>query len=461
VNGSRTESGKPLLANDPHLSPQLPSPYYEMHLDCPGFRVAGVTLPGAPGIVIGHNEQVAWGITASMADTEDAYEVELSPADPTSYRYDGGWRTAEVIPESIQVKGRPSALQEDVLVTHHGPVVLRKPDTPHRAYTLRSTILERDTLLRAGLEIARSRTATEFRSALAHWGAPSVNFVFADIDGAIGYQLAGLLPNRTPGSGVSPAVGSETGSEWSGYLPFEGHPHTLNPAGGALVSANNKPGTVGPPFIITGEWADGYRAQRIWDRLEVTSHSVISFQEMHQDAVSLAARELQDLLRDAPPDSFVARRHWREFISWDGALTVDSRGGALYQAVRFQLYRHLLTPVLGDRVDDFFGVRLHPLGASAAYQVRGSSFLLAQLRALKQSGHADGSFSRLISRSFEGAIADLTQRLGKDDRGWSWGRLHQVTFRHVLGRGPVLSRLLNRGPFPAPGGADAGQSGAA
>ena len=411
-------------------------------------------MPGAPGIVIGHNDRVAWGITASQADTEDAYEVEFSSEEPASYRYDGGWRKAEIIPEFIRVKGRDGTVREDVFVTHHGPVLLRKRNAPNRGYTLRSTVLERDSLLRAGLDMAQAGTAGEFRNALARWRAPSVNFVFADVTGAIGYQLAGLLPNRPVGTGSTPPLGSVEGSEWAGFIPFEALPSTVDPEEGAVVTANNKPGPIDPRYVLAGEWADGYRAQRIWDGLAGAQHSVASFQAMHQDAVTNAAGELQELLKDTPPDSFIARRYWRDFLAWDRALTVGSREGALYEAVRHQLYRNLLSPVLGEQVNDFFGVQLHPLGVSAAFQFRGSSFFLAQLRAVKASGQQSGAFGRLITQSFEGAVAELTERLGPDDARWSWGRLHQVTFRHVLGRGPVLGRLLNRGPFPAPGDGD-------
>jgi penicillin amidase len=334
-------------------------------------------------------------------------------------------------------------------------VVLRHRADPTRGYALRSTVLEQDGLIAAGTAVARATDVAGLRRALAGWWAPSVNFVLADRQGDIGYQLVGKAPRRPEGSGVLPALGWDPDSEWQGYLAFDELPHTISPVAGVLVSANNKPDADRDGRPLLGEWADGYRAQRILDCLaRHERHTTQSFGAAHLDAVSLAARSLQDLLRDVTPRTPLAQRLWQDFLAWDGVLSETSREAALYHALRLALYRLLLASVLGPAVDDFFGLPVHPLGTSSAYQFRGSSFLLDQLGGVKRAPEGREAMSGLVTRAFETAHADLVTRMGHDETRWEWGRIHRLTLRHVLGRGPVLGRLFNRGPFPVRGDAD-------
>ncbi|HLE81287.1 MAG TPA: penicillin acylase family protein, partial [Dehalococcoidia bacterium] len=442
VSGQRSETGKPLLASDPHLIPQLPSPWYEMHLECPEFRVAGATLPGAPGTVIGHNERIAWGMTAGMADTQDLYMEEFSQEEPHKYRHKGRWRTATVVQERIRVKGQLRPETEEVLATLHGPVLFPAKEGPRKAFALRSALLEPNQLLKAGLGLAKAKDWDDFRAALADWAAPAVNFLYADVAGNIGYQFAGRVPRRARSSGLVPVPGWTGDHEWQGYLAQSELPYAYNPPEGYLVNANNKPAGGAGATPIAGEWIDGYRAQRIQDL--ILAKGVLSredFRAMHMDVLSLPALELKKLLKRVRLGSPQAQRALETLMQWDGRVTAESRGAAVYEAFRLRLLRNLLSPLLGSRTDDYFEMQLHPLASTSVYQFRGASFFLERLRQLMDGRRGPGTPlqdpGEVLARSLEEATADLRRRLGGDESRWSWGHLHRVAFRHVLGQGPV------------------------
>ena len=451
VNGERSATGRPFLANDPHLIPQLPSTWYEMHLECPQFRVSGASMAGAPGIVIGHNQHIAWGLTASMVDSQDVFIEEFSPNDPLKYKHKGRWRRAARVKETIRVKGQRDAVMEEVLTTLHGPVILPGKGGSGRAFALRSTLLEPNHLSRAALELAKARDWGEFRAALSHWAAPALNFLYADAAGHIGYQLAGRMPRRVDGTGYLPSPGWTGQHEWAGYLDFEELPSAFDPSEGYLVNANNRPMRDGGTSEgIYGEWIDGYRAQRIEEVL--LAHSKLDadgIRQIHQDALSLPAQELQRLLKDVQPRSPDARFALDKIIQWDCRVSVQSIGAAIYEVFRLTLMRKVLQPVLGPHTQDYFGMQIHPFGGTTAYQFRGSSFFL---RLAKEQTENDGG--GVISESLEETVAFLRERLGSNVARWRWGRLHRVSFNHALGQQPLLGLFLNRGPYPLMGDMD-------
>lgn len=443
VSATRSQTGKPLLANDPHLVPQLPSPWYEVHLECPTLRAAGASLPGAPGITIGHNERIAWGVTASMVDTQDLYLEQFLQDRPESYTTGPNTETATAIRESIMVRGRAHPVFEDVLVTRHGPIVTEKDPGTHQAYALRSTLLEPGRVAQSALMLLKATNWDGFRDALERWDAPSLNFVYADVEGNIGYHLAGRTPRRNRGGGVVPAPGWDPEYEWDGYLDPRDLPHALNPAEGYLATANNKPDE---GEAIAGEWIDGYRAQRIIQLIEQTPRlSVQDMKRMHGDALSLPAVELQHLLR---PLSGVA--DLKQVLEWDARMTPDSVVAAFYAALRVHLMRGLLTARAGEGAEAFLGMPVHPLASASSYQFRGTSGMFGLLR----GALAQDSGAALVRRALDEALADLRARLGPDRTCWRWGRLHRVTFSHPMGAVKPLGRFLNRGPYPVTGDGD-------
>ena len=460
VDGTRSGSGKPLLANDPHLVPQLPSVWYEMHLECPTLRVTGVSVPGEPGIVIGHNQHIAWGVTASMVDIQDVYVEEFSPDKPSHYRFEGDWHKATVVQERIHVKGRRMPVVEEVAITRHGPVFAPPKDGSHRALALRSTFHEPSNALKAGLALAKAANWAEFRAGLADWSEPAVNFVYADAAGNIGYQLAGRLPRRLPGTGAVPLPGWSGDKEWQGYLTQEEIPSSYNPGAHYIINANNKVAGQEHPAVIVGEWADGYRVQRIQDL--ILQKDLLRPEDaaaMQMDVLSLPAKALLELVRGVHPRSPAAQQALDYLLAWDGRIEAGSTGAALYEVFRLCLRRNLLSPVLGPHMDAYFGMHLHPLAtSSSAYQSRGASYLIELLGSLDDTDPAGLAVGvdkeEVINRSLEEAVAQLRLRLGRNQRHWTWGRLHHITFRHPMGQAPILGRLLNRGPYPLRGDTD-------
>ncbi len=425
VSGERSATGKPLLANDPHLVPQLPSVWYEIHLDCPEFQVSGASLPGAPGIMIGHNERIAWGITASMVDTQDVYLEEMGE---NGCRFRDQTEPVQVVREEIRVRGRTSIVDEEVVVTRHGPVLFPM------GYALRSSLLDPGTVAEAALQLLKAGTWDRFRAALALWDAPSLNFLYADVDGNIGYQLAGRTPRRPEGTGLAPLPGWTGEHEWDGYLSPEELPHALNPAEGYLVNANNKPTADGGPYLA-GEWVDGYRAMRIIDQITASLKlDLIDLARMQKDVLSLPALEFKPFLRGSPL-----------LREWDARMTADSAAACVYSVFRVRLFYGLLRKRLGEKADVYFGIPVHPLATTSSYQFRGTSGALAML---KEDGAA------VVDQALGEAMRELERLLGPNPKGWKWGKLHRAGFEHPLGAVRVLGWLLNRGPYPVGGDGD-------
>lgn len=451
--GTRTASGRPLLASDPHLVMQVPAIWYEMSLQSPGFHVVGATLPGIPGVMIGHNERIAWGITAAMVDTADAY-LELLDEEGKRYRTPEGWRNLASFEESIFVKGRQEPIIERIAYSRHGPLLTERD---HRGYAvaLRTTVLSERSAAEALFALNRAQNWSQFREALRKWAAPCLNFIYADVEGNIGYQLAGEAPRRRPGTGLLPAPGWSDEGRWEGFIPFEELPHALNPATGAIVSANNK--IVGADYQpdIHGEWLDGYRALRIWDMLgERCDLTVKDCQAIQGDVFSIPGKQVQALVEGLDPSDPVERLALAFFREWDGFLTEKTIGGTVYEAFILQLAHRIVRHRLGPMTDVFFGGS-DGVTASSALTYRLVSHLIELLQARDPEwfgGDTEG-WQRLLAESFSAGVSDLRRRLGDNVLRWQWGRIHRLTFTHLLGHHKLLGRLLNKGPFPMPGDA--------
>ncbi|HYT50446.1 MAG TPA: penicillin acylase family protein, partial [Pyrinomonadaceae bacterium] len=283
VSGKRTVTGKPLLANDPHIPAAAPGIWYQTELVTPGMHVAGVTFPGAPGIVLGHNDRVAWGATNLGPDVQDVYAEKFDKGNPTRYLTPSGWRDAEIRHEQIQVRkgfADPSTETQtfDVVVTRHGPIVLEKDST---RYALRWPALDPTTLESAGLfEANRASNWKEFTEALSHYSGPTQNFVYADVDGHIGYYGAGRIPIRKSGDGSVPYDGATDDGEWTGFIPFDKLPHSFDPSAGMIVTANQRVVGQDYPYFLSHNWAAPYRARRIYDLL--SAKPKLSFDDLRR-----------------------------------------------------------------------------------------------------------------------------------------------------------------------------------
>lgn len=463
----RSASGAALLANDMHLAPQMPSVWYELSLDASdpageGMRVAGTSLPGLPGVVVGHNGHIAWGATASLADVEDLFVERVAPDQPNRFARDDGWEDARTIREEIRIKGRARWHVEEVLVSSNGPVITPMLDGAETAISLRCSILEPSRTLAAGLALNRARDWQEFRLALAGWSSPTLSLVYADRTGNIGMQVVGWVPRRDAGDGAVPAPGWDSRFGWQGYLTLDQLPHVLNPPDGIVATANNRPVGADYPFAIGCDWCDAYRIGRIVELLRASpAHSRETFAAIQTDVRTNAGRDFvarcRVLLAGEEPLEPLEREALRLLLAWDGQLAVDSVGGAIYEHHRSRLLRFLYAPALGDLVEIYLGAAPHRYTGLSSFAWRASSFLM---RALDDPafpdrvGHRGLSWRDILLITLGEAVSELRLRFGDEIGDWRWGRIHRLRFEHPLGRVKLLRRLFNRGDIEVGGDTD-------
>ena len=444
VSGARSTTGKPLLANDPHLGLHAPSTWYIARLEAPGFSVIGATLPGVPGVIIGHNARIAWAFTSVEPDVQDLYVEEPDPADPSRYRFRGEWKAFEKRTETIHVKGAP----DEVLTVRssvHGPLVtdvLTGADKLGAPVALRWTGLDPgDTTAEALLGYGAAANWQEFLAAASRFKAPAQNVLYADVDGHIGYTTTGAIPIRETGDGTLPVSGAG-GHEWLGTIPFEKLPRVLDPARGYIVTANNRVVSARYPYLITSDWPEPYRARRIAELIEAGGRlSPEAFGAIQLDVVSNQARELLPLLLDTKPSGAAGREALQRLVGWDGSFGADSVPASIYAA-----WYAMLSTMPEDE-----------LGESKPGFVR-SRFLINALSSESPWCDDVRTPARETCADFKAAALDralalLRQRLGPDVSSWRWGRLHVARSPHdVFDQVPVLRRLFS---LETPRGGDA------
>lgn len=473
VAGRLTRSGAPLLANDMHLSLLLPAIWHQVHLHAASIDAVGVSLPGLPCLVAGFNGRVAWGITAGMVDVQDLYRERIRrgsgrEGEEVEWLHQGVWRPAAVHVERIRVRGLPRAVTHEVIETGHGPVVnsLATREMPEPFVALRWTGAEPDQTPRLMRRILEARNGHEFREALRDWGIPVVNVVWADTEGAIGYQLAGRVPLRPPGRGRVPGVGWTGADEWLGYIPFDELPAAVEPEEGFIVTANNRVAPSDYPHYLGNEYATDDRARRIRELLveAVASGRALDKEDMRSiqlDQVSLAGRDIARLFAQLKGSPHLERAGGRVaelarlLGEWDGSMSADSVPAALSEMVIRVSIELMLRRKLGRLLPRYAGRGPTPLLAEwSVFGERAREWLLrclAQPQSRWFEAGGNGDRDRFLVRALTFATIRLAVQLGPDPRGWTWGRLHTLYFSHALGALPGVNRLLGRGPFPAGG----------
>jgi len=452
VDGHKSVTGKPLLANDPHLPLQMPSIWYEVHLNGGGANVIGASIPGVPGVIIGHNDRIAWGVTNTMTDGDDLFVEQINPDDPRQYAYGGKWVDGDLVREEIPVRGRREPVVEEVLVTRHGPIIGPSIPGERRALALRTVVAEPGQHAQSILLLNSAGNWEEFREALRLWPAPAQNFVYADVEGNIGYQMAGLVPLRAKGQGLVPSPGWTGEYEWKGFVPFDELPSVLNPPTHYVATANNKIVDDDYAYFLGAEYLDGYRIQRIVELLEAREkHSLEDFRSIQGDIYSIPGRELAQHLLSLQPADQDARRALNFLRVWDCQLSPDSVAATIVEAFFLQMLRNTVAVKLGPLTDYFVGKEVHPAVPDSFYLHRSASWLLGLMREAPADWFAGRSWPEVIEQSLVEAVAGLRRQLEEDMSRWTWGRVHYAPFEHVLGRVRALQPLFNRGPVPVGG----------
>lgn len=466
VSGKRTASGKPLLANDPHLLASAPSIWHMVHLSAPGLRVAGVTSPGLPGVVIGHNERIAWGFTNVGPDVSDVYLEKFDPQNPRRYMTPAGWREAAVRREEIRVrKGFTSTETEtqvlEVTVTRHGPIVFEREG---KRYALKWTALDPKLSAAEGFfAINTASNWTEFQAALSRYTAPMQNMVYADVDGHIGYTAAGRVPLRKSGDGSLPFDGSGDAGEWTGYIPFEKLPRLYDPPSGIIVTANQRIVGTDYPYFLTREWAAPYRARRILELLEAKPKLTIDdFRAIQGDTFSIPgsifARGAHKTFSSgnfslaitvdtnkSPEQQKASADRARAVLSslqnWDARIVPESIVAPLVAEMRLAFRNRILNAAIGEEL-------------AKEYNWGNSGTLIDRLITEQPREWLPKEFKsylELLLACYLDARAALTKRLGADESQWTWGRYSQVSFPHPLARVPFLGQQFVIPPFPQSG----------
>jgi penicillin amidase len=450
VSGKHSVTSKPLLANDPHLQASAPSIWHMVHLSAPGFRGAGVTVAGMPGILIGHNDRIAWGITNVEADVQDLYLEKFEKENPLRYMTPTGWREAETRREEIKVRKSPASpetetIEHNVTVTRHGPIVFEQDAA---RYALAWPALDPTSIeIEVYYWIAHGRNWQDFRAALSRYNGFPLNYVYADVDGHIGYWAAGRYPLRKVGRGEVPGDGATDARDWTGYIPFEATPHVYDPPSGIIATANNRIVGLDYLYYITDDWAAPYRARRIHDLLTAKAKlSVDDFRAIQADTYSfpdaIFAAEIVKIGRPLAASS----PEWRELIAafdgWDGMMKAESRVTPISFMMRDAFQRNILAGALGPELARRYG-----------WSNSGTFFdRIITTRPPEWLPKGFDSYQALLLACYKEARETLTKRLGAENSQWTWGRLMQLRFPHPLAGAPGVGAQFAVAAIPQNGG---------
>ncbi len=480
ISGQLTATGKPMLANDMHLDQQIPSIWHQVSLHCSPvtdqcpYDVAGFSFAGVPGVVVGHNQRIAWGFTNVGPDVIDLYIEKINPDNLNQYEVNGKWVDMKLVEESIKVPGQDEPVKLTVRYTRNGPIVSdtygslnqqRDDDLPNftqkagielpenYAVSMRWTALEPNRLIDAILGLNTAGNWDEFRAAASNFAVPSQNMVYADVDGNIGYQTPGWIPIRKPGQdGSLPTPGWTDDSQWQGYIPFDELPRTFNPEAGFIVTANNAIIEPDYPYLITTDFDRGYRASRITDMIaNAPSPITVDYiKQIHGDNKDPSAEFLLPVLRlmDLKDSHLNGLVHI--FTGWDYQLdATSSRQAALYNS----FFYHLLARGFRDDLPE-------------EYWPEGNSRWILIVQNLMEQPNSPWwddktttdtveTFDDIVRLAFADAVNEMEKRFGRDTDNWSWGEMHTLTLTHpTLGKSGVapIEALFNRGPFRTSGG---------
>lgn len=483
VSGTRTTTGKPLLANDPHLGIQMPSIWYQIGLHCRPksdacpYEVGGFSFAGVPGVVIGHNDQISWGFTNVGPDVMDLYIEKVNPDNPNQYEVNGEWVDMALREETINVAGG-EPVNITVRATRHGPVVSdtygpllqtitpEEGATPVKPYTeqagiplpdpyvvsLKWTALEPGSVFEAIWGFDKAQNWDEFREAARGFEVPAQNLLFADTAGNIAYQMPGKIPVRKSGDGRLPVPGWTDEYEWTGYIPFEELPYQVNPPSGYIVTANNQVPPNDYPYLITSDWNYGFRAARIVDMIENAPGPVdiAYFQKIQGDGKDLNAETIVPLLLELKVEDPKLDQARSVLKGWDYQAVMDSQQAAFFE----RYWWFLLSDTFNDQLPEDYAAA----GGARWFEVMRQNVNQPDSAWWDDVSTADKVETRddIFAVALAETVENLDKAYGNDPAKWpTWGDMHTATFRNAtLGESGIapIEALFNRGPFPTAGG---------
>ncbi len=454
VSGEKTVTGKPLLANDPHLRLQAPSVWYFAHIKTPDFDAIGATLPGLPTIVLGHNNFVSWGIANVPADNQDLFIERLDPTDKNSYLTPDGKERFMTHREIIKVKGRNSQYSVTLKIrqSKHGPIISDVSDETNsivldanrivnrefeHAIAFAWTALREDDLtFQAGLNFLKAKNAQEFASSLNNFHSPNLSIVYADVEGNIGYYAPGRVPLRANGNGLMPVPGWTGEYDWQGFVPFEELPNAINPASGQIVSANHKIVTDDYPYLISSSWAEPYRAKRIEEMLaNLEKHTPESFAQIQADQFSLMAQDFLPFLLAVNPESPEKQEAIEKLQAWDGRMSAELAEPLIFYTWYKSFSRLIYVDELSEELfNDTWGFRPIFLESVLSTHSKWCNNILTFVQE---------SCNDIAEQAFNEAFEELTEKHGKNISAWKWGDSHKVKHAHNIFSKTLLNYIFD------------------
>lgn len=446
VDGTRTTTGKPLLANDPHLGIRMPSVWYEVGLRGGGLDEIGFTFPGEPGIVIGHNDYISWGVTNVGADNTDLYIETLDAINhPGQYLYDRAWEPMNVRQQVIHIRGGGSKTIT-INSTIHGPIINSGLDDlkKYPPVALKWTALQQSYSFRGFYQLNFARNWNEFLAAVENISI-SQNFVYADTSGNIGYRMSGVLPIRSSANGFLPVAGNTSAHEWQGFVAQNDMPTLYNPSTHLIATANNRIVPTDYPVYVTNDWDCGYRARRIDDLLtSKPTLSVSDFEAIQADVYSIPASKLVPaFIQAGQAAGGDAARAAQLLQNWDFKMTRESSAAAVYEVAAGTWLRETVEPKLGKDLYNIFQSNATP-----------SCLFTTLVNSLSNPGplFADAQArDAAIGRALADTVHTLRAQFGDDSSKWQWGALHTAHFAHPLASVKPLDRVFDIAPVARPG----------
>jgi penicillin G amidase len=448
VSGKRTASGKPLLANDPHLAVSVPSIWYLVHLSAPGIRAAGVSIPGINGVIIGHNDKIAWGMTNLGPDVQDLYKEKFDAANPNRYMTPQGWKDAEIRKEEIKVRKTATnpeteIVNLDVTITRHGPIVV---DKNGERLALRWTVLNSNLeSVSMFYKLNRAKNWEDFTEALKTYAGATQNFIYADQEGHIGYYGAGVIPIRKSGDGSVPYDGSKDDGEWIGTIPFEKLPHVYDPPSGMIVTANARIVGKDYPYFLTHGWSAPYRQKRITDLLSAKPKLTIEdFRAVQGDTYAIGGKKFANAVvrifgNTATDENLKASL--KLLSEWDGHVEPDSKAALLVHEMRDIFGVKIGTAIMGAERVKQYRTPLRNTMMDNVVKSWSKEFLPKEFK----------NWTDFLKACHDEAREIISKKLGADESKWTFGNSVQVRFSHPLSVAPMIGAQFKIDPIPQHG----------
>ncbi len=450
VNGKMSESGFPIIANDPHLAHQLPGLWYLAVIKSPTWEVAGVTLPGVPGVVIGKNNNISWVLTNVMADDSDYYIEELDSS-KSHYKLDGKWKSLKVYADTIKVKDKPDVIVKEYY-THRGPIIngihLFTEDGDSSPISMRWTGLDLSNEVAALIDINKAKNWEEFRNGVKLFSAPGQNFVYADRLGNIGYICGVKLPIRRTNSPTLVFDGTTSKSDWKGFVPFDKLPQFYNPSQNFIATANNKV-VKNYKYHISNVWEPASRIERITELLKSKEkHTVKDFQKYQVDQVSPYARTLTPYIVAAFSSADSLSPNLKTALellkNWDFNMSKESQTPAIYSEFYNEFLKNIFEDEMGRELFEEYIFMANVPYRKVLEMIGNNHHPIFDNVNTKPVETRDD----IIRESLKNAVSDLEKKFGKNPARWQWGKLHYILFKHALhGASGLLDKTFDAGPY--------------